>query len=287
MMVASFLLALAVASTPQQPATDTTFEVDARGRLDVENQDGSILVRSWDRSAVRVRTEGGAAAEIDIDNVGSIVRVEPRDRRGGRNGRVDLDVTVPRGFGIIIDAQNGDIVLEDIGGSVEAETFNGNIVLRGGNGTISLETMSGEIIVDGARGSLHAETMNRGIRISRTEGDIDAEAVNGGILMSDIRSANVQAESVNGEIRYDGDIRSGGRYRLSTHNGSLTMTVPDGTGAAFSVVTHSGTIQTDFAVQLQSLNSRRNVSFRLGDGSARVELESFNGSIRLRRPGNR
>jgi hypothetical protein len=62
--------------------------------------------------------------------------------------------------------------------------------------------------------------------------------------------------------------------------------VPDGTGAAFSVVTHSGSIQTDFAVQLSSLNSRRNVSFRLGDGSARVELESFNGPIRLRRPGS-
>ena len=285
-MSGTLLLALSLAATPQQAATDTTFDVDARGRLDLENRNGSVLVRTWERSAVRVRAEHGPDSRLDIDDVGSVVRIEP-ENRDGRNSRVDFEITVPRAFGVTIEAHHGDIVMENMGGAVEAETLNGNVVLRGGVGRISLESMSGEIIIDGARGAVHAETMNRGIRITRTEGDIEAEAVNGDIQLAEIRSSNVQAESVNGGIRYDGDIRSGGRYILSTHNGPITMTVPEGTGAAFSVVTHSGSIQTDFSVQLSSLNSRRSVSFRLGDGSAHVELESFNGPIRLRRPGNR
>lgn len=285
-MPGTFVLALMLAAAPQQTATDTTFDVDARGRLDLENRNGSVLVRTWERAAVRVRADRGRETRIDIDDVGSVVRIEP-EQRGGRADRVDFEITVPRDFGVTIEAHNGDVVLENIGGSVEAETLNGNVVLRGGVGRVSLGSMSGEIIVDGARAAVHAETMNRGIRITRTEGDIEAEAVNGEIQLSEISSSNVQAESVNGGIRYEGAIRAGGRYLLSTHNGPITMTVPDGTNAAFSVVTHSGSIQTDFTVQLNSLNSRRTVSFRLGDGSARVELESFNGPIHLRRPGNR
>lgn len=289
-MVGTLMLALAISAAPQQ-STDTTFAVDARGRLDLENRDGNVLVRSWERSAVRIRAEHGPGVVLDIDDVGSVVRVEPDRRRGSGSGngrnRVDFEITVPRAFAVNVDAHNGDVVLENIGGSVEVETLNGNIVLRGGTGRISLESMSGEIIVDGARGAVHAETMNRGIRITRTEGDIEAEAVNGAIQMSDIQSSNVHAESVNGGVHYDGVIRPGGRYTLSTHNGPITMTVPESADAAFSVVTHSGSIQTDFTVQLTSLNSRRSISFRIGDGSARVELESFNGSIRLRRPGSR
>lgn len=287
-MLDVILLSLAVAA-PQQQRTDTTFNVDARGRLDLENQNGDIIIRSWDRNAVRIAADHARRTEIQIDNVGSVVRVEAEhDGRSGRGGnRVAYEVWVPAGFDINVDAQNGDVSLQDIGGEVEVETVNGSIVLRGGTGRVDLESVSGEVIVEGARGAIEAVTVNRGVRITGSSGDINAESINGSIQLSDIESANVQAESLNGSIQYRGAIRDGGRYSFASHNGGITMTIPEGTNASFSVTTHNGSIETDFPVQVRDLNSRRSLSFRLGDGGARIELESFGGSVHLRRPGGR
>lgn len=288
-MLEMILVALAVAAPQPQQRTDTTFSVDARGRLDLENRDGDIHVRSWDRNAVRVRADYGAGLELDIDAVGSVVRIEAerRGRRDAADDRVTYEIWIPTGFAAAIDATNSNVVLENLGADVEVETVNGNIVLRGGNGTVDLESVSGEILVDGARGNINAETVNLGIRITRSSGDISAETVNGSIQLSEIESSQVEATSVNGDVRYAGSIRSGGRYDLGSHNGSISMTIPDGADAAVTISTHNGSIATDFDVRVQQLDSRRRLSFTLGGGGARITLESFGGSIELRRPGRR
>lgn len=287
-MLEIILLSLAVA-TPLQQRTDTTFNVDARGRLDLENRNGNVHVRTWDRNAMRVRAEHPADVELDIDAVGSVVRIEA-ERRGGR-GRdergVNYEIWIPARFDATIDATNGNVVLEGLGGSVEVETVNGNIVLRGGDGTVVLESVSGEILVDGARGNITAETVNRGVRITRASGDVTAETVNGAIQLSGIESSRVEASSVNGDVTYEGTIRAGGRYDLSTHNGTISMAVPQDTNADVSISTHNGNITTDFDVRVRQLDSRRRLTFTIGSGGARINLESFGGSIELRHPRNR
>jgi Putative adhesin len=288
-MLHIILLSLAVAMPPLQQRTDTTFNVDARGRIDVENNNGDIHVRTWDRSAVRVRADHSQNVEVDIDAVGSVVRVEAEHRRGRgtTNEPVTYEIWIPAGFNAVIEGVDSNIVLENLGGEVEAESVNGNIVLRGGTGTIHLESVSGEILVDGARGDITAETVNLGVRITRSSGDITAETVNGSIHLSGIESSRVEATSVNGDVRYEGTIRQGGRYDMDSHNGDISVTIPEGTDADVTISTHNGNIATDFDVRVRQMDSRRRLSFTLGDGGARINLESFGGSIELRRPGNR
>ena len=55
-----------------------------------------------------------------------------------------------------------------------------------------------------------------------------AETVNGEITLDRIDAISVDANTVNGDISYDGPIRNGGRYSLSTHNGDITLTVAEG-----------------------------------------------------------
>lgn len=288
-MLDIILLSLAVAMPPLQQRTDTTFNVDASGRLDIENRNGDIHVRIWDRSAVRVRAEHPEDLDVDIDDVGSVVRIEAEHRRNrGRDvGLVTYEIWIPTAFDAVIEATNGNVTLEGLGGDVEVETVNGNIVLRGGDGTVVLESVSGEILVDGARGDITAETVNLGVRITRASGDITAETVNGSIQLSDIESSRIEATSVNGDVRYEGTIREGGHYELGSHNGSISMTIPEGTDAEVSVSTHNGNIATDFDVRVRQMDSRRRLSFTLGSGGATINLESFGGSIELRRPRSR
>ncbi|MGH7505741.1 MAG: DUF4097 family beta strand repeat-containing protein [Longimicrobiales bacterium] len=284
-MLETLILSLAFAAAPlPQQQTDTTFAVEPDGRLDVENHNGHIRVRSWDRDAVRIQAQHPARTELDIDSRGSVVRVEA-DARGQVN--VEYEITVPRSFAVTIETLNGNIGLEDIGGEVGAETMNGSIALRGGTGRIDLESVSGEIVIDGARGTIDAATVNEGVSVTRSSGDITAETVNGSIMLTDIESSNVDAETVNGRVHYAGTIRDGGRYALMSHNGNLTITIPEGTNASVSATTHNGAIETDFAVEVRGVSSDRRLSFTLGNGSARIELETFGGSIGLVRPGGR
>jgi hypothetical protein len=50
-----------------------------------------------------------------------------------------------------------------------------------------------------------------------------------------------------------------------------------------TVATFNGDFESDFPVTIMGTRDKR-FSFTIGDGSARLELETFGGSIRLRRP---
>jgi hypothetical protein len=52
------------------------------------------------------------------------------------------------------------------------------------------------------------------------------------------------------------------------------------------VSTFSGDFESDFPVPLRETRKGRRFSFSLGSGSAQVSLESFQGTIRLVRPGH-
>jgi DUF4097 and DUF4098 domain-containing protein YvlB len=108
--------------------------------------------------------------------------------------------------------------------------------------------------------------------------------VSGNIVLRRIDSKVVEAETVSGEIILDGRIVDGGRYALLTHSGELMVTMPEGANATISTATGSGEVRASFPLPVSERPSRRRQTFRLGNGSATVELESFSGSIRLLRP---
>jgi len=279
------LLAAALAVTLQQ--TDTTVNVRANGRLEVENFQGRISVASWERDQVRVRARHGRNVRIEIDQSGSTVSIEGHNRRGAP-GDIAYDITVPRSFEIEIEAINSTIEVADVNGDVNVETINGHVMLSGIAGRIQAGSTQGRVTVRDSRGNLQAETVNEAIVITNHTGDIEAETINGSITLSGIRAAVVTAETVNGSVQYDGEIRASGRYDLSTHNGSITITIPEGTHATVSVATWNGELQADFPLQFRgSTGGQRRTSFTIGNGGARVHLASFGGDIRLRRPAGR
>jgi DUF4097 and DUF4098 domain-containing protein YvlB len=110
--------------------------------------------------------------------------------------------------------------------------------------------------------------------------------VNGEIRLERITSPSVEGATVNGEIVYDGTIQDNGRYWFNTHNGDLVVSVPRNANVTVSVSTFNGEFESDFPVTLTGTRGKR-FNFTLGGGSARLELESFGGTIRLVRPESR
>ena len=280
------LLAVALAAAPQQQTTDTTFAVRPNGRLEIDNQSGRVMIRTWDENRVRIQARHGRRVELDITREGSTIHVEPEHRSGPT--AVNFEITVPRSFNIEIDAISTEIDVADLNGDVTAETVNGSITLAGIAGRIAASSVEGRLTIRDTRGNLQAETVNQGIEIRNHTGDVDAETVNGALVLSGVRANVVSAETVNGGVQYEGDIREGGRYYLGTHNGTITVIVPDGTNATVSVETYNGEIESDFPISLRGqVGKGDRMTFTIGNGGARLQLESFGGIIQLRRPGNR
>jgi hypothetical protein len=277
--------ALALAA-PMQQQTDTTFAVSRNGRLELENHRGSVTVRGWDRQEIRLRARHPDRTRIRIADRGSVVHVEA-DARYGPPDRVTYEIDVPKTYSLSLEGIDLVVDIQDVGAGVEVETVNGAIRLRGGSGRINLESTQGSITIEGTSGRIIAETVNEAIRISNSSGDINAGTVNGPIVLTGMRANSVEASTVNGSVSYDGVISSSGRYHLSTHNGQVEVAVPENTNATVSIATYNGRFETDFPVQIRNVRPGQRTTFTLGNGSARLELESFGGSIRLRRPGSR
>jgi DUF4097 and DUF4098 domain-containing protein YvlB len=178
-----------------------------------------------------------------------------------------------------------DMTIEGTRAEVKVETLNGNIVVKGGTGTLKLNSVQGSIMVEGARGRLELNSVSQGIKVVDVEGEITAETISGSLEFIRVRSKSVEAGTLSGEILYDGTFQENGQYSFVSHSGNIMLGVPEGSSATFNVATLDGGVENLFPVQGLQHPTRRRTTFRVGTGSAKVEIESFNGNVRVGRPG--
>jgi len=126
-------------------------------------------------------------------------------------------------------------------------------------------------------------SVESGVGVHDAAGEISIEAVNGDVVLDRVRSHLIEAATVSGDVNFTGWIDDDGRYRLATHRGNLDMLLPPGADATVLVSTFSGGFQSAFPVRPGALRPGRSFSITLGEGRARVDLQSFEGSINLRR----
>jgi len=108
--------------------------------------------------------------------------------------------------------------------------------------------------------------------------------VSGDIELRDVSEAQtVSAKSVSGGITYSGKIKAGGRYELKAHSGDVRMTIPADSTFDFEANTFSGSIDSDFEIQVVGKISPREIHGTVGKGGATIKLKSFSGSIDLKK----
>src|SRR5471032_1077428 len=276
-MVGTLLLALMVI-TP----TDQTVQVAKGTKLDVNNFAGDVNIKVWDKDAVRVEVNNSDRETVDIKQGEQTLTIRSRSLRGGRPRSLDYTISVPSWMAVSVAGTYADVTMEGVGADVNVETTHGDVKVRGGSGFVSLKSVQGEIALEKAKGRIEVRAVNESIHLADINGDLSAESTNGSIILDRIDSANVDLYTVNGNISYDGAIKDKGLYRLTTHNGLIAMPIADKANVTLTVRTYNGGFRSTFAIGDPDKRKRFNVT--LGTGSAHVELESFGGTISLRRP---
>jgi DUF4097 and DUF4098 domain-containing protein YvlB len=266
--------------------TDQTVPVAKGTKLDISNFAGDVNVKVWDKDAVRVEVNHSDRETVDIKQEDGTLRIRGRSTRGGPPRSLDYTISVPSWMAIVVAGTYADVTLEGVGGDVSVETTRGDIKVRGGSGYVSLKSVQGEISLEKAKGRIEVRAVNEGMHLSDISGDLSAETTNGSIILDRIDSANVDLYTVNGSISYDGAIKERGVYRLTTHNGLVAMAIPEKVNATLMVRTYNGGFRSTFPIKLgDDQNPKKRFTLTLGNGSAHIELESFGGTVALRRPG--
>ncbi len=286
------LTALSAAGLVQQ--TDTIIQASGASRLELENLRGEVVVRTWDRDAVQVKANDSQSRLVTIDRSGSTISIEVDVERGmGLTGSIDFEVTVPRTLDLNVEGMALDVDIEGAGGQVEVTTVQGSVRVQGGRETISVESVFGEVVVEGAEGEIDVTGVAGSVTIRDCSGEIYAESVGGDLILEGISARDIEAGTVGGSLRFEGAILDGGMYNFGTHGGQIWLYLPAGMNARVEAVTLAGDIEVDYpgapseptkGEGLPGL-SEKELSFEVGTGSARIEVETFGGTVHILRQG--
>lgn len=283
----SVLLAAATATVLAVSAqTDTTFAVPAGSRLDLENFGGTIAVSAWGRNSIRIQAEHGRRTEIVVRRDGPAIEIDAQHSRGVPVA-VDYRLTVPTWLPLKLSGTYTDISVEGTRSKIEAQTVKGDILVKGGAEFVALESVEGLVSVTGAIGRVEISAVNDDVRVDGVEGELVVEGVNGSVWLYGVKSGAVEASTVNGDIVYDGELRQGGRYEFATHNGDIALAVADKSDVTIAVATFNGNFESSFPISLSETKRGKRFKFTIGDGGASADLESFQGTVYLVRPGAR
>lgn len=258
---------------------DTTVALRQGDRVVIELAAGDLVVRAWERSELSVTAEDDPAT-VGVSRSGPNVRVTAEDRRGRRLRR-DVTVMVPSWADVGVRGRALDVTVTGVAGDLTVSTVEGEVSVSEAGGAVSVRTVEGEITIRHVRGSVVARSEGDDVRVEDVEGSVDVASGSGDLALIDVRGASVRAETLDGDLVFDGVLRPDGTYGFYVHDGDVVLRLPRDVGARVSVSTFDGEFASEFPVRVERFSGGRSFEFDLGDASARLEVEVFDGEIRL------
>ena len=223
---------------------------------------------------------------MDLDASSSGVSVRAIPHRG--EGDVDFTISVPVGTPLEVRAISADIDASQVCGPARLASISGAVTLVCAMGDVEVESVSGDVSATDIRdGHTEISSTSGDVQVRQVKGDLSARSVSGDVTLERVDGVDVGVETVSGEIGFSGPIHDNGRYRFRSHSGDVTVRSDGDLNATVSVSTFSGDLESDWPITITPGPGRRmhgqDWEFTVGSGSAHLTLESFSGTIYLRR----
>ena len=224
-----------------------TYALSATGRVSLQNLNGGVQIKVWDRAAVQVdalkkayKPHRLAEAQIQVNSTEESISIRteyPHENQNFRSDErryenpaiVEYTLTVPRKAMLAsVELVNGSLDIEGVEGSVKASSINGRVKARGLAGDARLSTVNGEL--------------------QATFTQLD------------------ESKPIN----------------LSSVNGSVTLIIPSNANASIRAGTVHGSISSDFGLKVKHGEYvGHSMDGQIGTGGPRIKLGNVNGQIRV------
>jgi hypothetical protein len=227
---------------------EQTYPLNANGRVNVSNVNGSITVEAWDRNEVRLE-----AVKI-ADSRESLADVEIR-----------------------IDARQDRF-------SVEADYDNAQQRNRGEWKNHRRLEVQFRLSVPRTAVLDEIETVNGSVTVSDFVNFTKVSAVNGGVKAMNLRG-NASLSTVNGTVDAVFErLEPGSRISLNTVNGRVNLLIPSDSNATVKADTLNGQITNDFGLPVRKGEYvGRDLYGKIGTGDVQIKLNSVNGGLAIGR----
>jgi DUF4097 and DUF4098 domain-containing protein YvlB len=255
---------------------EKTFPVAKNASLILTNYTGTISVKGWQNSEVKVVcTKHSQNVEIDTESTPSKVKVTTHvlDKLAAADkARVDYQVYVPEEATLEIVNNMGTVDVENIKGAVKVDVFEAVVKIAG------------------VQGGVQATSLGSKLTISESTGPIQTTTVSGDIAFSKLDSNSVTANSTLGNISYQGDFVRLGNYRFSTNEGVILVQCPEQASVEWNARTVKGKIRSNLPIRSKNhapssagIAGKQSLFGTLNQGDANVTLSTFSGEININR----
>ncbi len=258
------------------------------GLVTISNVAGSVVVTGWDRDEVEVTgTLGRGVEELEVESRGRSVEIEVDlvRRSHGRDGNADLEIRVPRGSELDVEVVSARVDISEVEGEVTIESVSGSVTVEGRLKELDVESVSGSIEVDAEVEQVSVESVSGEIRLQGAMREIEADTVSGEIEIEAGEILQAELSTTSGGIEIAGSLAAGAEIEAESHSGSIELDLPSSTSARFDVATHSGRISNQLGPppDRNRYGPGKELEFSIGGGAARVTIDTFSGSVSLRR----
>jgi DUF4097 and DUF4098 domain-containing protein YvlB len=253
-----------------------TLPAPPSGALRLDNANGLTRIVGEDRADVEVRmqkvaraesTEAAQAMARDIrlarsdTDFGTELEVEV-PRHWNRRGHINVELHVPRGTRIEVNASNGKVCIAGVQSGVRVRSSNVAVRVEDVAGDVEIHASNAKVHCAGVVGKLVARTSNGKIEVERHRGGLDASSSNGLI--------HATVDELTGAIV------------LATSNGRIALTLPDAVDADVDLRVDNGVIRNQRSLCHCARSSSGRLTGTLGSGGTSIKLRTSNGSISLR-----
>jgi len=235
-----------VQSADETENFEQTYPLNASGRVNLSNVNGSIIVEAWDRNEVKLQYTKVADSKDRLADV--------------------------------------EVKIESRSDYFSAEVDYGN--WRKGTDGWKSGKLNVEFRLMVPRGAMlnEVETVNGSVTVSNFTNFTKISAVNGSVKATNIRGT-ARLSTVNGEVDADFDrLESGTKINAETVNGRVRISIPSDSNATLKADSLNGSITNDFGLPVRKGKYvGRDMFGKLGNGEVQVRLESVNGTLTVNR----
>lgn len=283
---------IALLAATAQPATAQReiaerFAAVADGYVRVQNIAGSVKVIGWDRDSIAVSgtVYDTPAERFEVQGGDGAVKLGLWDTSVERAEPSHIEVRLPARSRVWIRTGSAAIHVSNVTGGLDVNSVGGDIEVRGEPREVFVESMTGRVTLDVRTAVGRAKTVTGAILMRGAIADATATSVSGNVLIEDATIERGSFESVDGELRFVGQLRRGSSLDFVTHAGAVEFLLPAATDAEFRFSTYEGGLRSEFGAQVRTTISKikgSEQSFILGQGGARVNIRTFRGRAIVR-----
>jgi DUF4097 and DUF4098 domain-containing protein YvlB len=253
---ASLAICVAAVATASAQDFQRSYTLAPNATVQIKNVSGDVKITGYEGSAVAVAAykEGRDREMVEVEDAsgpGGISLSVSYPRNCNCDASVRFEVRVPRSLSLNFN---------------KISTASGNLSASGVTGTLRLSTASGNVTIENVSGRVDASSASGNVSVREAAGSVSASSASG----------DVEAELT----RIDG----AEDMKFSSASGDVRVRAPQSLDASVSLSTATGTVETDFPLEVKRNEYGPGMSAkgRLGGGARMLRISSASGSVSLK-----